>query len=1713
MPASTAPDAQRFETLARLGQAVSASLDVAEVLDTVARAAIDLLPGSHAAIWVAEGERLIRRAGAGGAAPCGDECVGEIAVGEGLIGRAAALGEPVVVEDVRRDSGLGAWVRQHGYVSFLAMPLVVKEELVGVLSLGIETRHAFSLHEMEVLGAFGDQAAIAVGNARLYARLSARVRRLRTLTRLTRLISSSLDDDAVLSEIAEAANTLADARAASIWSADDATRTLQLVAASRGPMDDFPMPRMPYDVGVLGWVATRREAAEVPDVFTDPRFRALDWWRSHRLSSFLGIPVVLEDRLVAVLALNGDRPLAPTAEERDLLESFAAQAAVAIRNARLFTDSERRRRAAEALQRIGRDLAHSLDFEEVGSRVVDSVLGLIDAQRASLYRLDEDSGELVLLTTGGEAPPSNRVLPRGVGTVGLAAALRRPVACADVLADERITWTAATRAALETSPHRAVLAVPLLVRERLFGVLAIADRVGRAFTIDEVSLAQAFTDQAALALDNARLLHESRVRQARLETLLEVSRQLSGIQPLETVLGLIAEACGRVLDSGSVGFRVVEGDELVTRGVWGDAGAVMVKQRLKIGESLSGRVAATGQPLIVHHLSDSPDLLEVHREPARAHKHRSYLGVPVKIGERLVGVLSIRSVNERAFGEAEVATATAFAAQAAIAVQNASLYAEVQAQLQQTETLLNVTRAVSSTLDLTEAMRRVARETARLLRADMVGAYLADADARELRPMAGYRVPPALRESFQRQPLRLAAHPWLADAWHRRATVWSTDVEHEPGVDRELVERFAHRALLFCPMVAKGRSIGGLFVLWSEPRRAPGAEEIRLLEGLADQAALSIETARLYDQSERRRRAAEALLEVGQALASTLEPTEIFTMVTRRTAQAVGAERGSLYLARHGRLVPRMSQYADGRTDAALWGLFKSLPGYRPEDVPVYAEAVRTRRPVVVEDATAPEAGVPAEWVETFGIRSVLVVPLFHQNQLLGMLNFDTVAPNAWRQEQIDLAVTIANQTALAVANARLFAAQREEAEVAGALLKLARTLEPLQHVGAVLEAAAARTPEVLGLSRCGLLTVDPETGDLAPAHGVAPGPARPSWPGALRGLAACPALAEAVHSQDVVAVTDATEGTWIPRAMAEALDIRSMLVVPLVTRGRLMGVLTADTPGHATDFTDKQLTVARGVGAHVASALDRAELFAREQASQRFLQSTLDALPAHVAVVDEAGTIIAVNEAWRRFAALHRLGGRTYGVGDNYLSVCDGARGEGAAEAAAVAAAIRAVLQGARDEFHLEYDCHGPSERRWFVVRVTRFAGPGAVRAVVTHEDVSERRLAEDALRRNEEHVRQVQKMEAVGRLAGGIAHDFNNLLTVITGRTQLLLRRLREADPMRGDLVLIRNTVERASTLTRQLLAFSRKQVLQPRVVEVEAIVHGLETMLQRLLGEDIELVIPPAAAPSRVKADPGQLEQVIVNLAVNARDAMPQGGRLTMQIGHVDLDEALARRSGAAQPGPHVVLSVIDSGVGMDETTKARIFEPFFTTKGLGQGTGLGLATVYGIVQQHQGGLMVHSAPGEGTTFEVYLPATSEPAPVSAEERPSGLPAGQETILLVEDEAEVRALARDILQQLGYTVLEAADGAGALEICARYRAPIHLLLSDVIMPHMNGRELAERITQARPGVRILYTSGYTDDALAPRALLEADRALLQKPFTPEAFARKIRDVLDKA
>ena len=450
-------------------------------------------------------------------------------------------------------------------------------------------------------------------------------------------------------------------------------------------------------------------------------------------------------------------------------------------------------------------------------------------------------------------------------------------------------------------------------------------------------------------------------------------------------------------------------------------------------------------------------------------------------------------------------------------------------------------------------------------------------------------------------------------------------------------------------------------------------------------------------------------------------------------------------------------------------------------------------------------------------------------------------------------------------------------------------------------------------------------------------------------------------------------------------------------------------------------------------------------------------------------------------------------------------------------------------DFFHPEYDPVTRGRIRQFLERgesvplmeeqIIRLDGIGVAVEIAASPFTYQGFTAMQVVLRNiserkqlEEQLRQSQKMEAVGQLAGGVAHDFNNMLTIITGHGDLLVETTSLSEDQRQSIEQIRLAAKRAASLTTKLLAFSRRQILRPKVLDLNAVVASMEQMLRPLLGVDIELVSLLNPSLGHVKADPGQLEQVIINLSMNAQDAMPQGGRLTLETDNVELDEVQAQQHIEARTGQHVMLAVGDTGIGMDTKTQSHIFEPFFTTKPKAKGTGLGLSTVYGIIKQSGGFICVESVPGRGASFKIYLPRVEAPLDIDQSETPpTGMTHGSETVLIAEDEPGVLALVCETLRAHGYTVLEARNGKEALAVSRQYQGRIHLLLTDVVMPQMNGREVSERLLLMRPEVKVLYMSGYTDDAVLRHGVVADGVDFLPKPFTPGAVARTVRKALD--
>jgi PAS domain S-box-containing protein len=573
---------------------------------------------------------------------------------------------------------------------------------------------------------------------------------------------------------------------------------------------------------------------------------------------------------------------------------------------------------------------------------------------------------------------------------------------------------------------------------------------------------------------------------------------------------------------------------------------------------------------------------------------------------------------------------------------------------------------------------------------------------------------------------------------------------------------------------------------------------------------------------------------------------------------------------------------------------------------------------------------------------------------------------------------------------------------------------------------------------------------------------------------------------------------------LVRQLGIHSFLFVPLRGDGRVLGVLVLFRSGTAPPFTDEDEVFAGHLADLAGLVISNAQLLRSAQREIEDRKRAEQEALRFLALIQHSSDFIAMASLDRKVLFVNEAGRALVGLDRE-----------------------RDVTQLVLTDFHTESGMKRipllVAEGRWQGEGQLRHFGTGALIDVHVSSflvrDAKGQPFGYATVQRDiratkalEAQLRHAQKMEAVGRLAGGVAHDFNNVLSVILSYGELIAAGLEPGHAMADDIHEIIEAGKRAAGLTRQLLMFSRKQVLAPTLLDLNRALAGMDKMLRRLLGEDVELVSVAAPSLPLVKVDAGSIEQVIMNLAVNARDAMPAGGKLTIETASVVLDDGYVGLHVGVSPGPYVMLAISDSGVGMDRATQARIFEPFFTTKDPTKGTGLGLSTVFGIVEQSGGDIWVYSEPGRGTTFKVYLPQADGTvvAPTARAEDPARV-RGTETILLAEDDPQVRAVAEEILRRHGYQVVVACDGAEALRRCAEHPAPIHLLLTDVVLPQVSGAEVMRQVVAQRPDIKVLCMSGYTDDSVVRHGVLEARVAFLQKPFTSVALARKVRGVLD--
>jgi len=1148
--------------------------------------------------------------------------------------------------------------------------------------------------------------------------------------------------------------------------------------------------------------------------------------------------------------------------------------------------------------------------------------------------------------------------------------------------------------------------------------------------------------------------------------------------------------------------------------VWVDHGAETLREggSFWAGPALAGRTVRTvpvprdGSIAGAVLTARRPEYLEdVQHDPRWRHRAlgetsdlHACIALPLIHHDRAVGALIVAFGHRGGFSPEEKNLAGLLADQAAIAIENARLYEEAGRRQQEAELLADLVRTVNTSLDLTTVLQRIAEGAQEVCRSDMAFIALRDpgSDAVVFRQWPGtryegypsFRIAPGQGAGGQ---VLATGRPFRTDRYLEDSRIGAefTAVARQEGM----------RAFMAVPIKIDGHVEGYLAVSNRDDRLLSDRDEQILLR-LADHAAVAIHNARLFADNAARRQEAEALTELGGAIASSLEVQKILSLVVDRACALLGTQRSAVALV-------NAERPGTATLFVASRGMSRAFPAMRPLHPRdgTTPTAIAERRPVwsadLLNDPAFDLTPSTRAAVEAEGYRAVLSVPLLVGERVLGALVTyrDDVGPFSLRQ--VELMQAFAHQAALALENSRLYEESERRRRESEVFAGVAQAITSSLDLDTVLRRITDSAKELVGsdLAMIGFREGDSEA--VTVRHRVG------SRYTADRTFAIEPGKGfggQALLTGRPLRTDDYTNDPTVGKEYLNATvkdGSVSAMVVPIKSEGRVVGLLYVANRSQRP-FSDRDEATLLRLADEAAVAIRNAQLFASERESERRYRTLVESSIQGIHIHRDWITLF-VNPAFARMlgydstSELEGLDTRRW-LAPQELSRLENDR---AARLRGEAIPSQYELQAIRRDGSLI----------WVDIQVAEILWEGEPAVQSTVLDISERKRAEQALRQSEAQLRQVQKMEAVGQLAGGVAHDFNNLLTVITGRTELLLLRLTADDPHRRDVELVRKTADRAASLTQQLLAFSRKQMLQPRVLDLNGVVAGMAQMLKPLIGETIELDSSLDPTLGRVKADPTQIEQIILNLAVNARDAMPHGGRLTIETGNVDLDHAFVETHPGASAGPHAMLSVRDTGIGMSPEVQAHLFEPFFTTKGVGKGTGLGLATVYGIVKQHGGYIRIESAAGAGTVVRIYL-ARVAPVPEAVPDPAADAPAaaGSGTVLVVEDESELRELATEVLGIAGYSVLSAGGPSAALEIARRHAGPIHLLLTDVVMPEMSGRDLADRLVQSRPGLKILYMSGYTDDAIVHHGLLDPGTVLLQKPFTPDRLTRMVGDLL---
>ncbi len=1740
--AETARRRQEAEQLARLAQTLTESLDVTDVVSRTVESVLPLFGARSSVLMLSQPDGSLVALGLGGSTG-GFDPGHVLRPGLGILGRAVAEGRPLWSSDVLTDpdvtltEDLREVLRGSGERAALAVPLRVKAMVIGGLGVSDASGRRFTEEEAQLLQAFADQAALALENARLFSLERARRRQAAALAEIEREFAAELDTERLLDLIVERSARLFDADAA-LYLVDADGRLVRRAWTGEGPTSVVAVP----GTGLIGAAVSEKRGMIANDYprspFARPDFVALG------VRHAIVQPVVIAGRVHAAIAMSrndGAEPFLP--DDLGLLESFAAQAGIALENSRLYHAAETRATRLRTLARLNHLVTSSLDTADVLTSIAQAAVQIMSAPFVGFWLADEGTRTLRLQASsdsGLGGATQNASLRFGEGAVGWVAEERRPLTIDDLAADGRFVAQDWAR----ERGLRSLFCTPILDRERLLGVLVLLREHPFRFGPDDEDLLQSFSAQAAAAVRNARLYEETRHYAERLRALEEVNRLVSSSLNVEEVLQNLARAIAQFFDAPYVSIWAFDvATQRLRRALTfgGQEVAVLLRDELALGEGAVGWVAQHREPILWTEAVSDPRFLD--GDPMRQHGLNWMTAYPIAIGDRVLGAFAVHRASALPITPETSTLMGSLAAQAAIALENANLYSETSRRLTETRALLEVAEILSATLDSRRLLKRVTLKVAQVCRVDRCTLELWDGDrvVPLMSQFADGRKTPRMWEQFQSLPAEPpAAIPANAQVIETRQPLLIEDCATSTLIPAAWVEAFGLRACLIVPMLRQDRIIGVLTVDYCDrPGRFQDWQRDLAL-AIAGQIALALENSRLFNEAQERLRETRTLLAVGQTL-SQPGPTDVLLRgVAAEVGHAFGADMVGVYLVdeRREALVPAAGYHVP----RDLLDFFLRNPLVL-DRAPALTAAFRGAQPVGSADVHR-DPGYDAEWIRGLPPFSMLFAPTLAHGQAVGALFLvwwhtgRTFAP-----AELRLLDGIASQVGLAMENVELARQTQSKLSETETLLSVSRAVSSTLDVQSLVRLFLRQVATTFGADTVGLWMVD-ETGQwLTPLAGYRVPPVQLA---ALRdvrlSLVDHAIYAEAARTRRPVFVADAANDPRMPPVIRERAPHRSHLFVPVVTKDRMLGGFAVVWWERRRDFTPGELALVEAIASQAGVAIENARLF--EENRQRVEElsvlhelsravtgeleraALLEALRVQLGrVVDirNMAVVLRVDEGDEMEVALRLIDGerddsepRRYAAGgvglmttvlesgqplrtDDYAGEC-ARRG-----VKPVAASLRmrfwlGVPLSARDRV-LGMLALRSAERPFTEAEERLLLNTGHLAALA----LSSVRLYEDRTRAYgelsaaQDQLVRTEKLRALGEMASGVAHDFNNLLASVLGRAQLLLRRVQEPQLRQWLQVIERSALDGAQTVKR-LQDFTRIRRDQPLVpLDINLVVRDALEITQSRWKEEptsrgilVDVCTHLVEVPA-VLGDGSELREAMTNLILNALDAMPQGGTLTLATALVD---------------ERIEIVVSDSGVGMPLEVREKVFDPFFTTKGP-QGTGLGLSMTYGIISRHGGSIAVESELGQGSTFRLSLPRGADVQPAAPAPPPAAPPPPVRGLrcLVVDDEPPVRAVIGDILESAGHIVETFGDGGEAI---ARFLAqPFDLVVTDLAMPRVSGWQVARAVKQVAPQVPVFLVTGFGVELSAEERHAHGVDLVLVKPLQIQEIIDAVSDV----